>query len=228
MSEDLKVIKKKITEDWLNAFPQLTELTQNKFYKIVGLTIIGIELIKLPRTENYRPHFVVYPIWKSDLKTCLDSPIILQEFYNKKGLQFSIPYDKHNFYFSEVLESAKKQILLPLDKDVPLKTMMDLINTRFSDTLIKVHSGKQAALYEFKIYIALYLDSNEVQDILEQIQKESKKWNMQLFEAWYGSYDKWLQGLKERINHRNEFIAQVFSNRQDKRLEKLNQSELKT
>jgi hypothetical protein len=227
MAEDLKVIKKKITEEWLNAFPQLTEYAQNKLYKVVGLTIIGIELIKLPRTESYRPHFVVYPIWKSNLKACLDSPIILYELYNKKGLQFSIPYDKHNLYFSEVLESAKKQILLPFDKDVPLKTMLDLIDNRFNDMLIKAHSGKQAALYEFKLYAALYLDSNEVQNVLEQIQKESKKWNMQLFEAWHGTFDKWFQSLQEKVAHRNEFIAQIQLNKQDTKLKKLNQSEMK-
>ncbi len=227
MAEDLKAIKKKITEEWLNAFPHLTGYAQNKLYKVVGPTIIGIELIKLPRTEEYRPHFVIYPLWKNDLRKCLNSPIILQELYNKKGLQFSIPYDKHSVYFPDVLESSKKQILLPLDKDVSLKTMLDLINSRFSDMLIKIHSGKQASLYEFKLYSALYTGSNEVLNIFEQIQKESKKWNMQGFEIWYGSFDKWFQDLQEKVKHRNEFIAQILSNKQDKKIEKLKQSELK-
>ena len=227
MAEDLKVIKKKITEEWLNAIPQLTEFAQNKLYKIVGHAIIGIELVKLPRTESYRPHFVVYPMWKSDLKSCLDSPIILQELYNKKGLQFSIPYDKHSLYFSEVLESARKQILLPFDKDIPLKTIIDLVNVRFNDILIKAHPGKQADLFEFKFLTALYLGNSDVQNVLEQIQKESKKWNMQLFESWHGAFDKWFQSLQEKVTHRNEFIAQIQSNKQDTKLKKLNQSEMR-
>lgn len=227
MMQESKIIKKKITEEWLNAFPQLTEFAQNKLYKIIGHTIMGIELTKLPRTESYRPHFVVYPIWKSDLKSCLDNPIILQELYNKKGLQFSIPYDKHSLYFSEVLECARKQILLPFDKDISLKNIIDLVNARFNDILIKAHPGKQADLYEFKFLTALYLGKSDVQSTLEQMQKESKKWNMQLFEAWHGSFDKWFQSLQKMLIHRNEFIAQIQMNKQDIKLKKLNQAEMR-
>lgn len=37
-------IKKKVTEDWLNSFSQISAFAQNKLYKIVGSCIIGIEL----------------------------------------------------------------------------------------------------------------------------------------------------------------------------------------
>jgi len=59
-----KTIKKKVIEDWQNAFPQLTMYAQNKLYKIVGSCVLGIELIKSPHTESYSPYFVLYPIWK--------------------------------------------------------------------------------------------------------------------------------------------------------------------
>ena len=63
--EDIKYIKKKISDDWGNAFPQLSKYTQNKYYKILGSLLIGIELIKLPRVEEYSPHFVIYSLfWK--------------------------------------------------------------------------------------------------------------------------------------------------------------------
>ena len=75
-----KEIKKKVTEEWLNAFPQLSAFTQNKLYKVVGPYVIGIELIKSPFTEGYSPYFVIYPLWKKDVKTSLDYPILLKIF----------------------------------------------------------------------------------------------------------------------------------------------------
>ena len=54
-----KTIKKKVIEDWQNAFPQLTMHAQNKLYKVVGSCVLGIELIKSPHTESYSPYFVI-------------------------------------------------------------------------------------------------------------------------------------------------------------------------
>jgi hypothetical protein len=53
-------IKKKVANDWQNAFPQLTLYAQNKLYKVIGSCIIGIELIKSPHTASYSPYFVLY------------------------------------------------------------------------------------------------------------------------------------------------------------------------
>ena len=63
MAENIKDIKKQVAEDWQNAFPQLVKYAQNKYYKILGSVIVGIELIKLPKAEDYRPHFVIYSLW---------------------------------------------------------------------------------------------------------------------------------------------------------------------
>ena len=61
-----KVVKKKVIENWQNAFPQLTMYTQNKLYKVVDPCVLGIELVETPYTESYSPYFVIYPIWKKD------------------------------------------------------------------------------------------------------------------------------------------------------------------
>jgi hypothetical protein len=100
-----KAIKKKVIEDWQNAFPQLTMYAQDKLYKTVGAIIIGLELIKSPLTDTYSLYFVIYPLWKKDVKTSLDYPIFLKEFKNKKGFQYDIPYEKHNVFFNDVLDS---------------------------------------------------------------------------------------------------------------------------
>lgn len=227
MSEDIKEIKRRVTEEWLSSVPQLSAFAQNKLYRVVGCSIIGVELVKLPKVEDYRPHFVLYPLWKSDLKNCLDSPTILMEISNKKGVQFSIPYLKHSAYFNEAIECLKKQVPILFTENVPLKSLFDLVDSRFNDILVKSNSAQQAKLFELKFHTALYTgNQSQVQNVLNQIKQASRNWNMQMFEMWYGNFDTWLQVLQEKVNSREEFLKQVEANKQDKKISQLKSSEL--
>ncbi|TCN60929.1 hypothetical protein D0809_03375 [Flavobacterium circumlabens] len=222
-----KTIKKKITEEWLNAVPQLSAFAQNKLYKIVGCCVLGIELIKLPHSEEYRPHFVVYPLWKSNLKECLNIPSIYFAIENNKGLQLDIPYLRHSIYFNEAIECLKKQIIISLNENVTLKSLFELVDNRFNDMLVKTNSAQQAKLFELKFYIALYTGNQaQVENILTQIQQISMSWNMQMFEIWYGKFDLWFQSLQEKVNHREEFLRQIETNKLDKKIAKLKSSEI--
>lgn len=227
MAENLKEIKKIIVEDWLKDFPQLSPFSQNKLYKILGPTIVGIELINLPRSENYRPHFVIYPLWKSSVKSCLDNPVILNQIYNRRGLQFNIPYSKHNEYVNEAVECAKNQILISMNDNVSLDALFETINRKFDDVLVKSNSAQQAKLLEFKYYAALYAGSHEqMKTVLSQIQTESKNWNMQMFNMWYGDLDLWLKKLHEFGEQQQDFFKSIRTNKSDKKLIKLKQSDL--
>ena len=222
-----KEIKKKITEEWVSSVPQLSAFTQNKLYRIVGCSIIGIELIKLPHSEEYRPHFVFYPLWKNDVKKCLDAPFIYFALRNNKGLQFDIPYLKHSGYFNEAIECLKKQVPILFNESVSLKSLFDLVDNRFNDILVKSNSAQQAKLFELKFYTSLYTGSqSHVQNVLNQIKETSTNWNMQMFEMWYGNFDTWLQGLQEKVNCRDGFLKQIEANKQDKKISQLKSSEL--
>lgn len=227
MSENIKEIKKKIAEEWLSSVPQLSAFAQNKFYKVVGCLIIGVEAVNIPNIEGYKPHFVVYPLWKDDVKKCLDAPSLYLCLENKKGLQFSIPYLKHSAYFNEAIECLKKQVPILFTENVPLKSLFDLVDSRFNDILVKSNSAQQAKLFELKFYSALYTgNQSQVQNVLNQIQQASKNWNMQMFEVWYGKFDTWLQGLQEKVNSCEEFLKQIEANKQDKKILQLKSSEL--
>lgn len=222
-----KELKKKVTEDWLNAFPQLSAFAQNKLYKIVGACIIGIELIKSPFSDEYSPYFVAYPLWKSDVKECLDAPFFMKRLKNNKGLQFDIPYEKHTIFFTDAVECFKKQIFVSLNGDVTLKSLFEFVDRPFGDMLVKSNPAEQAKLFELKFYTALYTGSqSQVQNVLNQMQQASKNWNIQMFEMWYGKFDTWLSGLQERVNHREEFLKQIAANKKDKKIEILTSSEL--
>lgn len=222
-----KEIKKKVAQDWLSSFSQLSAFAQNKLYKVIGCCITGIELIKLPYSEEYRPHFVIYPLWKTDVKKCLDAPSLMKQLYNRKGLQFNIPYEKHDFYLNEAIDCFKKQITVSLNGDVSLNSLLAFVDSLFGDMLIKTNSAQQAKLFELKIHSALYVGNQvQIQNVLNQIQHARKSWNMQMFESWYGKYDLWVQGLLEKVKSHAEFLNQIETNKQDKKIATLQSSEL--
>jgi hypothetical protein len=220
-------IKKNITKDWLGEFPELSAFAQNKLYKILGPILIGIEIFKQPRADDYRPYFVSYPLWEIDIKKCLEEPIILQEMRNKKGLQFDIPYLKHTNFFPEVIECTKKQVQISFNKDVQIENLFEVINSQLTHTLIKSSPVQQAELYKFKFFVTLYIgDVSLINKVLDEIKEVGKNWLPNLFEWKYGKYDTWLQGVREKINQREEFLKQITTNKQDNKLKKLKSSEL--
>jgi hypothetical protein len=220
-------IKKDILNDWSKEFQGLSPYAQNKLYKVIGPFVTGIEIFKLPRADDYRPYFVCYPLWKSNEKECLDESIIFQEIKNKKELQFNIPYIKHGIFYQEAAECTRKQIPISFDRDESLKNLFEAINNQFSYILVKSSPVQQAKLFEAKIFAALYVnDMALVEKVLGELNKSSKSWAPNLFEWKFGKLEDWLQGLQEKINSRDEFIKQVETNKQDKKISQLKRSEL--
>ena len=221
-----RIIKKKVTEEWLNIFSQLSAFNQNKLYKVVGPCIIGIELIKTPFKENYSPYFVIYPLWKQDVKTCLDYPILLMEFKDKKGFQYDIPYENHEVFFDDVLTNVKKQIPLSLESDVSFKKIMSVLEEYSKTPPLSAapNSYLQATLQEAKLKIALSIDISEAQKILQQISKRS--WDVNHFKACGVNVSKWLQNLHEEISNRENFLKQIETNKKEKKMLQLVSSEL--
>src|SRR5262245_31568333 len=101
-------LKGKISQEWQSAFPELGTYAQGRIYKIVGPLIIGIDLIRLRGTDNYRPHYVIYSLWGgkmgNKLVNCLAGPEIMFQIRTKKNLQFSIPYGEFETRFEEAVE----------------------------------------------------------------------------------------------------------------------------
>ncbi len=225
-----KAIKKKVIDDWQNAFPQLTLYAQDKLYKRVGPIVIGLELIKRPRTEEYSPYFVTYVIWNnkwgSDIRAWFMGPILLKEFKDKRGFQYDIPYVKHRAFFNDVIESVIKQTPLPFEGNISLKKMISVID-EYSQTQplsAAPNSYLQAALQEAKLKIALFIGVTEAQSVLEQINKRS--WDINHFKACGVNVNEWLQSLQEAISNREDFLKQIEINKQDKKISQLKSSEL--
>jgi hypothetical protein len=86
------------------------------------------------------------------------------------------------------------------------------------------NSYLQSALQEAKLKIALFIGVTEAQNVLEQINK--KNWDIKHFKACGIDLIKWLQTLNEVITNRGEFLNQIETNMQDKKILKLPSSEL--
>ena len=178
-----KELKQEINKEWQSAFPQLGRYAQNKLYKVLGTLVIGIELIKVPFMEQYRPLFVIYTLFDKDLNTNLSEEILLQEFHNKKGLQCDIPYLKHNEYFKEAVSCIDKQLPISLEVDIQI----DKINVLLESYIRKApfnggatNSFSYAKYQEIKMKIALYVNKERAQQVFRDIY--NVKWDNKSFE----------------------------------------------
>lgn len=233
MAEYIKDIKKQVAEDWQSAFPQLVKYSQNKYYKILGSVLVGIELVKPPLVDKYSPHFVIYSLCGNKagngLKACLSAPIVLKAFYDKRGQEIFIPYFKHSSEFSEVLKAVKKQLPFSMEGDVLLKTMFSVLDKHSKTPPLSAapNSYLQAVLMEFKLEMAICSGSEkQTQEIFNQIKKRS--WDLEHFALWGIKYDEWLKRVEDKIINKEELLLRLNTNKQDKKLDKLQQSELKT
>ena len=220
--------KKIITEEWLRAFPGLSAYAQNKLYKIMGPFLCGIELINLPRSANYRPHFVIYSLYKEDLESCLKYPTLMFEFHDSKKLQLDLPYDDAYGEFKLAQSIVSSSLKIQFNGNVSLGNFFGLVDDNLKNNMIfKFHSGKIASLLELKFYAALFVNSEvEMNAIINQIQIESEGWDMQIFEKRYGRFDKWIQKLQVTMLNRYEFLEQIEANKQNKKILRLKNSEL--
>lgn len=220
-------IKKGIIDKWSSSFDGLSVYSQNKLYKVCGAYILGIELLNLPRKDEYRPIFVCYPLWKPELKQCLDEPIFIQEIYNKRGLQFDIPYLKNNVFFQEAVECSKEQAPLLVKMNIYLNQLLEAFDEQFSQTLIKSSPVGQAKLFEAKLLGAVYVnDVNASRQILEEINTVSKRWDGNMFNWKYLSVELWLESLMVKVTCRGDFLKQVDTNMKDKKIAKLHSYKL--
>lgn len=223
--------KTQITNDWKKAFPQLTEYSPNKLYKILGSTIVGIELIKLPGVEAYRPYFVIYPLWGNkggnDLKSCLSSPLVLKEFYDTKGLQFSISYHKHPLKYKDAVSQILNQLPFTLEGDVSIKEMFSAFDKYSNDSHLSAapNSYLQGYLLQSKLELALCSGTDkQVKDIFDQI--KFKNWDEEHFLLWDVNIEQWISDLNDKITNKYRLISQLKTNIQEQRMGKLQVSNL--
>jgi len=215
-----KQLKVKVTKDWLQAFPELVAYGANRFYKISGPMIWGIDLIKLPRGEAYRPYFTIYPLWEENIKMSMDHSYKLIALKNKKGLQFNISYDKHDEYIEEAIGCMRDQIYIHFEGDISLNNIFQTIEYNLLSTQV----NEIISAYLLKLNLLFYFQKyEELNSILFTIKKDEKILNTHYFQCFLGSFDTWFSNLKESfsMNRRESFLNQIKTNKKEKKVQEM-------
>jgi len=108
------------------------------------------------------------------VKTSLDYPIVLNEFYNKKGLQFSIPYEKHKVFFTDVLEAVKNQSPVSFDEVGDIDDLIFVFDAHSKKPPLSAapNSFLQAELQKAKLKVLLCASSIKAHAFFRRSQKE--------------------------------------------------------
>lgn len=219
--------KKAVAQIWSSAFPTLSLYSNTKLFKFFGPFIMGIELVKLPFGDAYRPHLVLYPLYGNsfgnDLKSCLRYSIMSLEFRDNKNLQFNIPYSNYNEKTNFAVQAVRKQLPFEIDDSIAIGSFYKIIDEQINNRLI-IAGQKQYRYFEIKFHLALYKSKEEANKILREILKASDSWDMEKFEKFNGQFNDWYVAL-EKIK-RDQMISIIKNNKLQNKLKKLAESEL--
>ncbi len=222
-------MNEKTVEDWLIVFPELEKYTQNKYYKIISCLVLGVELIKLPRINEYRPYFVLYSLFGnrigSDLKSCLSNPMLIKEFFNKKRMQLSINQKYNEGDLKEILQTVKRQLPFSMEGDVKFKDVMNTIDKYSKDAPLNAsfNSFLQASLLERKLEISLFEKKQKsIDEILSNIKKT--KWDLEHFKLCNIDYEEWINSIETKIKNQDLLIQNVKKMKDNNKLSKLHES----
>lgn len=220
-------VKNIISENWLEIFGELRPYSNSKLYKIIGPLITGVELIKLPSTDCYRPHLVVYPLWKLNEKECFKEPFLLKEIVDEKGEQYNLAYSEEKKLITGAAKNANVQSKELLNGDVKLSTIYSLIDETFNYILVKSSPVAKAKLFELKLCTALYINDEALfMKTFNEVTNDSQKWTPELFNWKFGNVNIWLEDQKTRLPHKVPFLNQIESNKTQKKIQKLIFSEI--
>lgn len=214
--------KKEVYNYWLNKLTGLTHYRNGKFYTILEPFIMGIELIKLPRVPEYRPHFCIYPLYRNTIEECLKYSVLYFEIRQQKGkrrgLQYDIPYNVPLSDIDSVVEDLYIQLGFNFSGDITIDALDFIIDEQANSDMTKQRL-KQPDIYKMKYMMHLYISDKHAKNVIKTIEKESKNWDLIRFKAYYGSFNSWLEKLKsvDRDNHVN-LIRKMSDHPQIKKL----------
>lgn len=215
--------KRNIEEKISKFFPALKKYNNNKFYCVLEPLIVGIEIIKIPRSNDFRPHFVCYPLWYNTLKSCFSNPLMLIEIKDKRKDQISLTLDDMSRNFDVISNLINNQIPFKFGKDLKLKSLISVLD-KYSKTSFlgaSMNSYLQARLAKQRVIISLLTSNlNFAQKELKNI--ENKKWDLEHFSLWDINYNDWINEVKKVIEDPKILESQLGENLRNNKISNLN------
>ena len=213
--------KKHIFNEWAKEFPYLKAYKTNKLMMTLDICAIGLELKGCQYGNYYQPTFNIYPLWKEDNKRNFSGTILTQEIDAKRHSQYHIPYQSHDYYFTDAVTCTKSQVGAFLCSHV---SAQKLVTHKFRIISQFTNQVFQADLREFWLYVARYIDDiHLIKEIIRDIEKVSKQWKLPYFYKDC-SVEEWKQEIYANIDNWNEITDRIHNNMEDKEIAKLNKA----
>ncbi|MBC8602844.1 hypothetical protein H8784_14085 [Parabacteroides acidifaciens] len=214
--------KKEIYKLWGEAFPCLTAFSPTAFYMTLDIAVIGIRLMPLIGGEEYRPHFMCYPLWRENNNMNMKDGIFMQQMYNAKKMQLDVSYLANQDTIKKAIDLTGKQIGTCVQDQVSVKDIFGILKWYFSYILVQSSPILQSKVLEYEFMIALYINNpNFIDKVKTEITKISNSWDPNYFEWRHGKIEDWRQRLFDRLENRDAFLLQIQKNINDGKIAKL-------
>ena len=205
-----------LKNEWTKRY-NLTAVSQSKYYKIVGCFAIGFELMKI--YGEIKPYFVIYPLWREDVKMCFCVSYLYHCIEDSKGLDYSLPISKMLEKKEEIFLNAEKYMGFDLTKDIHKNQILDIFDKYLYNKYLNEYSTnpvEQDSIFILKTFMATYLnDQSLFDDILASMKsmEDYARKNPQRFEQLFGKrYDFWKEDLVSVFSNRQIIIEKINAN----------------
>lgn len=186
----------KAVNDWNSQFTLLKRMKSGqKLLKIIGPIAFGIGLEKF-LSDEYRPRLIAYNLIDNSENKLIK--IINQTLTDKKDLDISIEYNKHENHFLDACSEMKKQARLDLDKPYQIENFIDgILMFIEKDCLENPIYPCQAVLQ-----LSNYLKKSELKESYckEAVKLLTKKVPANLLQIQTKGLDKWIESNKNISN----------------------------
>ncbi len=208
-----------MNEKWLNEYDGLVNFKKDKLYCITGPFILGIELIKLPRIQKYRPHLVLYSLYGLptgySLKECMSYPVLMLELFNINDMQISLDFDQE---ITEAKNSLNDFLAFKIGCDISIYSFLDWLDEIVHNINLKSRI-KLPEVWEVRYNLALYYSDEKANKVLNEIKISADKLDKLKCFKNYGGWNLWLKELVGRS--RTEHLKIICENKNRKELKNL-------
>lgn len=199
-----------IKNDWCNYFG-LTPISQSKYYKIVGCFILGFELV---RTQcEIQPHFVLYPLWKKDIKTNMQFPYILHCINDSRGINYQISISEMLKQKEAIFLDIERVVGFDLTKNISKEDILKIVEQEQYSKMYVDNPYHQGILSELKIYLSVYANDKDLyMQTIAEIDDIYSRINRNIFKYWFGDFYKWKNNLELTFAKRQDILKTIREN----------------
>ena len=199
-----------LKNEWIKRY-ELTAVSNFKYYKIAGFFILGFELV---RTQcEIQPHFVLYPLWKKDIKTCMQFPYILHCIEDSRGFNYQVPISEMLKQIEIIFTDADRTVGFDLTKDVYETDILNIVEQEQYSKMYINNPYHQGILSELKIYMSVYANDTLLYErTISEFDNLFDRIDQKIFKYWFGDFYTWRNNLELISARRQDVLIRVKEN----------------